>query len=200
MFYMKKFLFIIFAFISFVSIGQEKWELEKDSKGIKVYTRPVKGSDVKEFKAYTYINASPERLLKIINDANGFKDWIDKVDYSKLVSKPASNIFIVYLQLGMPIGVTDRDLVLKNVVKKLKGGGYKIEVTSAYDKYPEQEDFIRIKKAYGYWILKPEKEKTKIIYQFYSDPAGSLPTWIVNMFLVDGPYNTLTALKEKIED
>ncbi len=199
MFYMKKFLFIIFAFISFVSIGQEKWELEKDSKGIKVYTRPVKGSNVKEFKAYTYINASPERLLKIINDANDFKDWIDKVDYSKLLRHPDPNIYIVYIQLGMPIGVTDRDMVLKNVIKKLKDGGYKIEVTSVNNKYPEQEDFVRIKKAYGYWLLKSEKRKTKVIYQFYSDPAGNLPTWIVNMFLVDGPYNTLEALRKKFE-
>ena len=196
---MKKILFITLAFISFISFGQEKWELEKDSKGIKVYTRPVKGSDVKEFKAYTYINATPDKLLKVINDANGFKDWIDKVDYSKSLSHPNNNTFIVYIQLGMPIGVTDRDMVLKNVVKKLKGGGYKIEVTSVYDKYPEQEDFVRIKKAYGYWLLIPEKGKTKIVYQFYSDPAGSLPTWIVNMFLVDGPYNTLKALREKFE-
>ena len=56
---MKKILFITLALISFISFGQEKWELEKDSKGIKVYTRPVKGSDVKEFKAYTILMPLP---------------------------------------------------------------------------------------------------------------------------------------------
>jgi hypothetical protein len=196
---MKKSILILFALFPIFFYGQEKWELEKDKNGIKVYTRPIKDSEVKEFKAITFIKTSPEKLLSVINDARNFKEWIDKVDYSKLVSKPNSNTFIVYLQLGMPIGVTDRDMVLKNVVKKLKNEGYRIEITSAYDKYPPQEDFVRIKKAYGHWSLIPYNGGTKLYYQFYSDPAGSLPTWIVNMFLVDGPYNTLSALKEKFE-
>jgi ribosome-associated toxin RatA of RatAB toxin-antitoxin module len=196
---MKKFIFILTALFALYGTAQEQWELEKNSNGIKVYTKPVKGYDIKEFKAYTYIKASPEKLLSIINDADKFSQWIDKVEESKLIKKPASNVFIVYLTLGMPIGVSDRDMVLRNEVKKLKGGGYKINVTSAWKQYPEQDDYVRIKKAYGYWLIKPEKGTTKIEYRFFSDPAGSLPTWIVNMFLVDGPYKTLTNLKKMFE-
>ncbi len=196
---MKKIFLILLAVIALGANAQDKWELEKNSNGIKVYTKPVKGYDIKEFKAYTYIKASPEKLLAIINNADKFNQWIDKVEESKLLKKPASNVFIVYLTLGMPIGVSDRDMVLRNEVKKLKGGGYKIDVTSAWNQYPEQEDYVRIKKAYGYWIIKPENGTTKVEYRFFSDPAGSLPTWIVNMFLVDGPYKTLTNLKKMFE-
>ena len=196
---MKKMFFILWVTLTLASHAQDAWKLEKNGNSIKVYTKPVKGYDIKEFKAYTYIKASPEKLLAIINNADKFNQWIDKVEESKLLKKPASNVFIVYLTLGMPIGVSDRDMVLRNEVKRLKGGGYKIDVTSAWNQYPEQEDFVRIKKAYGYWIIKPEKGATKVAYRFFSDPAGSLPTWIVNMFLVDGPYKTLTNLKKMFE-
>jgi len=202
---MKQMLFTIIAIfaISFNSFSQEKWELEKDKNGIQVYTRPVKGSDVREYKAYVTIKGkdiTPEKVLKVINDANKFKDWIDKVEYSKLIKQVSPTTNIVYLQIGMPIGISDRDLVLKNVLKKLKNGGYKKEVTSAYNQYPEQEDFIRIKKAYGKWLILPVKGGVKVVYQFFSEPGGSLPTWVVNMFLVDGPYNTLSNLKEMFND
>jgi len=197
---MKKTFFIFLSFLFTTTLyAQEQWKLEKNSKGIKVFTRPVKGYDIKEFKAYTYINASPEKILDIIEDTEKANQWIDKVEKSKLIKKLSDNACISYVTLGMPIGVTDRDMVLKKEVKKLKNGGYKVIMTSAWDKYPLQEDYIRIKTARGYWIIKPEKGTTKVVYAFFSDPEGSLPSWIVNMFLVDGPYKTLTNLKKMFE-
>jgi len=158
----------------------------------------VKGEEVKESQGVMHVNKKPEEVLQIIANVNKYTKWIDKIEYSKLLTK-SPTVFLAYMQVKMPIGVTDRDLVLKNVIKKLKNGGYKVEITSAYNQYPEQEDFIRIKKAYGFWLIKPDKGRTKVVYQFFSDPAGSLPSWVVNMFLVDTPYNTLDNLRNMLK-
>ena len=51
----------------------------------------------------------------------------------------------------------------------------------------------------GKWVFTPlENGKTQVYHQFGGDPGGSIPAWIVNMFLVDGPYKTMLGLQETI--
>ncbi|MCH7534986.1 MAG: hypothetical protein IH948_04465, partial [Bacteroidetes bacterium] len=70
---------------------------------------------------------------------------------------------------------------------------------SSPDFIKETEDFVRIRDARGKWqFIQKDGEKIEVIFQFYGDPAGSLPIWLINMFIVDGPYNTLVNLREKI--
>ena len=49
----------------------------------------------------------------------------------------------------------------------------------------------------GLWIFNPvSKGVTEIIYQYQGDPGGSIPGWVANLFIVDGPYKTLIGMSE----
>jgi hypothetical protein len=41
---------------------------------------------------------------------------------------------------------------------------------------------------------------TKVYHNFGGDPGGKIPAWIVNMFLVDGPYKTMIGLRKLVEE
>jgi hypothetical protein len=59
------------------------------------------------------------------------------------------------------------------------------------------DDYLRIEISQGSWIFKKiDDNRVEVIHQFMSDPGGNIPKWIVNMFIVSGPYKTLENLKE----
>lgn len=53
---------------------------------------------------------------------------------------------------------------------------------------------------WGYWKLVPKNaNETEVTYQVHTEPGGSVPSWLANKFVVDAPFNTLKALKERAE-
>lgn len=194
---MKRIAIIIFLLLAFItSFSQSSWELKKNSQGIKVYLKSVEDSKIKAFKATTTINASLNEIYKVIATAKDYSSWVDQVSYSKCISKSSSN-FVVYYQINLPAGFKNRDIVLDNKIISKTSKQIKIGLKSAPNSYPIQKKFIRIKKANGFWLLTKNGNKTTVSYQFYSDPEGNFPTWLINVFLVDGPYKTLLNLKNK---
>ncbi len=191
---MKK-LFLILIIISlFINVRAQTWNLKKDSDGIKVYTRVNSSTNICEFKASTNVNASPDELLKLLKQTSEYPQWVNQVSSAKTILS-GNNDFIVYYKIGLPVGFKDRDIVLDNKINKLSNG-YKIELKTASDKYSLQNNYVRITDAYGYWLFEQNGTNSDVTYQFYSDPKGSFPSWLVNVFIVDGPYKTLKNIKE----
>jgi len=70
-----------------------------------------------------------------------------------------------------------------------------------YEAAPEYEEvhkkFVRITEHYDITTIIPiEENRVKVVMQGYTDPGGNIPTWIVNMFIADGPYESMLALKK----
>ena len=67
--------------------------------------------------------------------------------------------------------------------------------------YPEQKGMIRMIKAEGSWKVEEVAEnKIEMEYIFVGDPAGSIPTWVINMFIVDGPLTSISNLLERSKE
>ena len=67
---------------------------------------------------------------------------------------------------------------------------------SAPNNLAEKKDVVRIRNAEGKWIFEDLKNgHIRVTYQFYGDPEGNIPSWIINLFIVDGPYDTLINLR-----
>ena len=52
------------------------WTLENDKDGIKVYTRPIAGSNIKEFKGEAVINANFKKLNAIVDNVPNLENWM----------------------------------------------------------------------------------------------------------------------------
>ncbi len=191
----KKYILVFFIVLFFYPVfSQNDWELKKSSDGINVYTRKTNNSDIYEFKANTTVNASTNDVFNVLFDADNYSQWVDQISYSKKVTS-SEKFYLVYYQIDLPIGFKNRDIVLQNNVLKDDNGTITVKLVSAPENYSKKDGFIRIEEAYGYWYIKPAGNLSEVTYKFYSNPKGNFPAWIVNIFIVDGPYKTLKNLK-----
>ena len=193
-------LFIAAILLPFSSFPQEtEWQLKKDNKGITVYTRSVENSNINEFRASTKLSSSSESIFNIILDVENYPKWIEDVDYAEKIYQRDSQIGMYY-QVDMPWPITDRDITLISKFKKLTNNSIVFQLNYDAELKAEDDDFIRIKEIRGQWLITPiDSERCEVTYQFMADPEGSLPAWVVNIFIVDGPYKTLQNLERYAE-
>ena len=182
--------------INSVAFSQEaNWELRKNEEGIKVFTRQITNSKIIEFKAETTIDAPVSSLVSVLRDVESYNKWMTDLKAAKKLKTLTDNTWVTYYIASVPWPLSDRDVIFQ-VEQKKYNEGIKITLKSNPDFAAHRPEYVRINKAQGEWIFIPESEKrTKVFYQFYADPEINVPTWITNLFIVDGPFQTLKNLK-----
>lgn len=190
---------ILISIISLSSFSAE-WELEKNKDGIKVYTRDVSGSDIKEYKAYATVHSDRITIARVLTRVGDFQNWMPNVETSRMVKQLSSTSLVCHYTVDMPWPIDNRDVVLNLSLETDNDKGISIvHLEENLSDYAEVPGYIRMKRARGYWKLTSNGDYTDVIYQFHADPGGSLPTSVINMFIVDGPYDAIQALRGKVE-
>ena len=173
-----------------------EWELKKEKDGITIYTRSVENTNINEFRAFTQISSSAETIFNIILDVENYTKWIEDVEYSEKLYQDENRIGMYY-QLGLPWPIQDRDITLISVFEELPDNSILFQLSNSSSLKNEDENFIRIKEIRGHWLIKPiDKGNCEVTYQFLADPEGSIPAWVINIFVVDGPFRTLQNLEK----
>ena len=191
--------FLVFFFHCAHTEAQVPWELKKDQNGIVVYTRFLKDSGTIEFKAITTLSSDPEKILSVITNTDKLHTWRPNLKQARVLKTASDSTWYEYSTLEVPWPLEDRDLVLRKEIVRPDENSKStfLRVISTPDEYPQQKKLVRINKAKGFWELAPQTENSvKIIYQFYANPELKMPTWLLNMFTVDGPYKSLQHLKK----
>jgi hypothetical protein len=181
--------------------GNEDWKLAKDKEGIQVYTRIAEDSKFKEFKSMTRIAAPAAVLLEVFKDADKYTEWMAHIKKASLVEKISENEFYAYSELGVPWPFDNRDNITKSVVSyNPETEAYTVDIAMVPDYLPENKGIVRIQEGGGQWVFKPMGDSTtEVFHRFFADPSGNIPAWIVNMFIVDGPFKTLIAMRDRVE-
>jgi len=179
--------------------GEPDWKLEKDSDGIKVYLAKAENSSIKQFKVEAFIEATPKEIVDAVVDIENNYKWFVDVEKGKLVERISPNEFIFSQVIEVPFPFQDRQVVQNSKVTNLESGGLRIDLNSVSNALEEDDDYIRMTLATGYWILTPTSEGTDLEYSFLADPAGNIPAWLANQFIVDNPLKTIKGLREYLE-
>lgn len=175
------------------------WKLAKSGEGVEVYTRSTEGKKTKSFKAQTIVDYSLEEVAKLLDDVSRYNQWQDNCEVSELVKRIDENEQVGRYTSPTPWPFTDRDVVMRMRKEEQSDGSIKYFLQSTPDAYPRDDDFMRIEDAEGLWFVKPVgPEKTEVIYEFYADPGGNVPNWLVNMFIVQGPFNSFVRMRETL--
>lgn len=181
------------------TFANESWSLDKQETGIDVYTRPVEGSGIKEFKAIAELDADLPSILVVLRDSDRFKDWFPNTPESKLLSREGK-ISHQYSVMDAPWPVGDRDNVFRVVFDRDEATDV-VELSISADPgyYPEQPGRIRVQTARGSWRLEPiAPEKTRVTFRMHLEPGGGIPKWLVNARVVDTPFEALTNLRATV--
>ena len=176
------------------------WELEKDKEGIKVYTRVVKGSAFREYRAVMTISASLSSLVALVEDITECHSWIHTCKEGKLLKRVSPVESYTYTVNHAPWPVSDRDAVVHNTISQdPESRVVTIRIRGVPDHVPEKTGLVRVKKIKGCWrFAYTEKGLVEVLYQVHSEPGGNIPSWLVNSIVLSQPFYTLRNMRKMV--
>jgi len=192
--------------------SEHNWEQVNDSHGIKVFNRPVDGSEIKEFMAEAVIDAPIAVIFEVMIDVDAGPRWMNRCIESKLlknidpftISKNGSHSKnIIYNATGAPFPVSNRDFIAETDMKwDFKTGVLEINFHAVNNSdFPARKGYFRITDLTGSWSFKYiDAGHTKAIYQVKQNPGGSLPSSMINYTGKSLPYNTIAGLRKIVTD
>jgi hypothetical protein len=181
------------------SVAQaEDWQVAKDQDGIKVSLSEVAGSKYKAYRGVTTIKASMAKVRSLQEDVAGACAWIHECKSQKLLKHEGDQSW-TYTQFNTPWPVTARDSVLHITTSEAADGSVTRTLEGVPNYIPEEKGFVRVAQVEGFWKLVPKGDLIEVTYQVHTEPGGSVPSWLANKFVVDAPFNTLQALKQRAE-
>ncbi|GIX40687.1 MAG: hypothetical protein KatS3mg129_0420 [Leptospiraceae bacterium] len=192
---MKK--IIILLIILSNTIFPENWIKVYKDKEIQVWTRKT-NSPIDEFKAEIIINQPIQIVAAVLLDIDNHFEWVPDCKLSKIIKQLKEFDFIQYYQMDYPWPVDDRDLYIISKTKiNLNNDTITIRSTALND-YPLKPGYIRITEYQSSWdLIKINDVKTKVLYQSYVHPAGSISPSLANYFIKNTPIKLLKGLKKQ---
>jgi hypothetical protein len=177
-----------------------KWEKIKVRDGVTVYTRENSLSEIKEVKAVTIIDAAPSILVHIIKSAEKQPQWAYSTVEAKVVKVYDNYHWVTYTLSDAPWPVSDRDVVTDVKMKQLADSTIIIKSVSIDSLVEETDVAVRVPLIRAYWVLKQQDDgKVKAVFQILVDLGGSVPAWVVNLFIENGPLNTVAGFRKEAE-
>ena len=175
--------------------AQEDWELQKDKEGIKVWTKDYPNSKFKQFKATAVIESSLENVVAVFLDIENMGAWYDRIEKVTLVEKVSDLEGTYVIDFELPWPVADRISAVRSVMHY----DAKTNVVTVKTRYEEgiikESDGLVVTDMHSEWILTQVEGGVDIFHKGYMHPSGTLPAWIANSGVKDGPVKTLIGLR-----
>ncbi len=194
----RVFLLFLAVFLPGTGSWADGWELVKDKDGIQIYTRLTEGSKFRTYKGEAILKIGMDDMYRTLTDLDNYDQWVYSCKESILLSKTAEDEFIYYSVMSLPFPFDDRDMTTK--MKVTRGDGTIRFATSLIKGKQSPEGLVPVA-AYeeATTLIKTGDNQVRMIMEGYFEPGGSLPAWVVNMFLSEGPYESLMAIKKTYE-
>ena len=173
------------------------WTLAKEKNGVKVYTRIKEGQKLKELKAVATYNCTKDNLYKTFIDIQNMYQWYDMVEKVELLKQisPTEGVYKIFFDFPSLAG--DRYSTIKASIKKEANGDLKVETRFYPIDHKPEADYVYVKNIESAWRISGKDGQLAIEHTAFMDPSGSIPNWIINATLTDGPINTLTNLRKR---
>lgn len=191
---------LIAAMQLFVQAQTSSWKFRHDHNGVQVYTRKDSTTGILEIKLRTEVQARLQTVIALASDIPNLKNWAYRLDESYLLRSVNETEGYLYMRTDFPLPFSDRDMIVHYVIKQ---DPHTKQVTSisksASNFIPEKEGVVRIKVIESKWTYTPlPGGMVRLEYQLKSDPGGSIPKWLINLAVDDGPVKSILGLKKHL--
>eukprot|EP01100_Stratorugosa_tubuloviscum_P011607 TRINITY_DN51_c1_g1_i1.p1 TRINITY_DN51_c1_g1~~TRINITY_DN51_c1_g1_i1.p1 ORF type:complete len:203 (-),score=109.04 TRINITY_DN51_c1_g1_i1:87-695(-) len=159
---------------------------QKVEAGISVSIRPFPGSELKMYKAEIAVNGRTpadiaSKIWAFLSDANAIKQADDKITEIRNLQSVSPNISIDYQIHSLPWPLWARDMVLMRSHFEEGGVHYVWFSSVTHAGAPEYPDkYVRGRVTLSGYRLSPTATGTQLTRIVHVDPAGSLPTSVVD--------------------
>ena len=178
--------------------GQGEWELKREKKGIAIYVREQENNPLKEYRAQAKISQPLTKVIRFLTDIDRHPEWVFRCTGLSILKSHSTNQVWYHTTYDIPWPMKDRDLTAKASSRQNPdGSSFEMLTTNILVDYPLADGVIRMP-AYREWVVleKINSGNTLFSVEGYADPGGKVPPWLVNMFLVDGIYDSVEKARE----
>lgn len=193
-------LFQLSSSFTFIDSENLEWRLKKIDNGITVYTRESTTSSFSELKMHGVFETTISAVIALFKDIPNYTSWVYNCTVSESVKASTDGEDYYYSVTSAPWPVSDRDVVVHSKVSQDPQTWVVKSVSEHIDGIVDKKDGLeRVPLLKSAWTLIPlDDGKVDITYHLSVDPGGLIPSWLSNLTLTIGPYNTMLALKEEI--
>ena len=190
----------------------DNWRVVKEDKenNISIYYRKLETGNT-EFKGITYINASLNSFIALIDDFDKMPEWAYRTEKVVKLKQISSKEAYVYTIHPMPWPFMSRDSVLLSHIDQNPRTFVVTVKGSAVPNYiPLNDDYVRIQSGESFWQLTPKGNDTiEVVFQGHGEPGGSLSESaftsaifraLVKLYLWKLPYQTLKKMRQQIQN
>ncbi|QXI30975.1 START domain-containing protein [Pseudomonas vanderleydeniana] len=177
----------------------ENWKLAHEEDGIKVYLTQVPGSRYQSFRGVADIKAEVSTLRDLQENLRVACKWLYACAEMRLLKNDGDDTW-VYLTTELPWPAAPRDMVLHVHTEQGDDGSLVRRLEATPDYLPPVTGLIRVRQLSGLWQMRPKTDgETEVTYQLQAEPAGDIPSWLANRFVVDAPMVSLKTLRAVAE-
>lgn len=193
-------LLFLFLIAGMAVRGQPEWKLRLDRDGIEIFTRTPSASTIKEYRVSARFEHPLKDVFEFLADLEKRPDWVINCTGIDIIDTTVEGCIRYHVSYDIPWPMADRDLVVEAALALDEEAG-KAHILTRHTglEYPLEEGVIRMPGYREEVILEEEgPASTRFSSSGYADPGGTLPAWIVNMFLVDGIYDSMIRTRSGI--
>jgi hypothetical protein len=200
---MHKRLILLFCIFTNFALAQttEKWDLKENKDGVKIFTRDIENSKIKAIRVECQLQASLSQVVAALMDIRNSEEWLYHTAGNYMVKQVSPAELYYYSLIEMPWPVSNRDFIAHlKVTQDETTKTVTVDAPCVPNMVPVKPNVIRIANSKGKWVLYPvNKQEVKIIYTLHADPGGSIPAWITNLFVTQGPSQSFKKFKVHIQ-
>lgn len=194
-----------------ISIFDSAPAKKTDQNSIKVYTKNVPGSDFVLFRGTAVFNSTIDSVLAVVFDSSSYVDWLYQCKESALIEKLNFNERYQYQVIHVPFPYNDRDTIVYSkmqqdretgevIISFLSSSDYCSDKDTPICKKIKSSRYERINKIAGSYYLKKVDQGIEMTWIQHTEPGGELPGWLVNLYVVDTPFQSFLNLAEKLQE
>ncbi len=172
--------------------GSDEWVLQKDEKGVKIYSLKAPGDKTIKVKAVMEGNYTLSQLagLHIIDDnLQTCQDWFPNcTDFTRIKEFDTVKGYDTDMwRLDFPFPFKDRELLIDTIVSQDKETKTVVlDVVASPNTLPHTSDTVRIERMHNRWEFKPlPNGKVEVLLIQDTEMGGLFPYFLLNMVAVD---------------
>lgn len=179
---------------------EDGWKPAKTSRGVSVAMRDVAGRDLPVFRGRGLVQGELLHVLAVVLDGSRACEWAATCKESRTLKVVSPRQAIVYSRSDPPWPISDRDVVMRQVVQVRKPGRhFRVDMRTQGGVLQPTPGVVRITRGHVYFDLQRHSPtQTRVEYYLDLDPRGSLPRWLVRWATRNVPVRTIRDLEAQV--
>jgi len=189
---------MLFLLLAQLAVCQHDCVLKKQKDDLKVYSCLSKNEKLNFIKTELILEAiTLDRFYEFVWDVENYVNWQYNTLDVTILKKTSVTSMVYRTVVEAPWPLSNREMLteIESDYDRI-GKTLKIVTRNIDYQFPTNEDLVRVPFSMGVWNVTDLGNSLKIVYTLTIDPGGSVPSWLLNMAIAEGPYQSFSNLKE----